>query len=132
MNTLKIVLPFPAANLNPNRRGGRSWQATADEKSEAVQIGKIATLEALEGKRPVIATPVKFSITFYCPDRRRRDIDNLLASLKPSLDGIANATGIDDSVIEEMQLIKRYDLSNPRVEVSIPVMPPFEGEFERK
>ena len=87
-------------------------------------MGKIATLDALKGKRPVIATPVKFSITFYCPDRRRRDIDNLLASLKPSLDGIAQATGIDDSVIEEMQLIKRYDLGNPRVEIDIPVMPP--------
>ena len=127
MNTLKIVLPFPAAALNPNRRSGRSWQATADEKAEAVQMGKIATLDALKGKRPVIATPVKFSITFYCPDRRRRDIDNLLASLKPSLDGIAQATGIDDSVIEEMQLIKRYDLSNPRVEIDIPVMPPLGG-----
>ena len=132
MNTLKIVLPFPAAALNPNRRSGRSWQATADEKAEAVQMGKIATLDALKGKRPVIATPVKFSITFYCPDRRRRDLDNLLASLKHGLDGIAHATGIDDSVIEEMQLIKRYDLSNPRVEVNIPVAPPFGGEFERE
>ena len=127
MTNLKITLPFPAAALNPNRRGGRSWQATAAEKAEAVQTGKIATLDALKGKRPVIATPVKFSITFYCPDRRRRDIDNLLASLKPSLDGIAQATGIDDSVIEEMQLIKRYDLSNPRVEIDIPVMPPLGG-----
>ena len=123
MTNLKITLPFPAANLNPNRRSGRSWQATAAEKSEAVQMGKIATLEALEGKRPVIATPVKFSITFYCPDHRRRDLDNLLASLKHGLDGIAHATGIDDSVIEEMQLIRRYDLSNPRVEIDIPVMP---------
>ena len=127
MTNLKITLPFPAANLNPNRRSGRSWQATAAEKSEAVQMGKIATLEALEGKRPVIATPVKFSITFYCPDHRRRDLDNLLASLKHGLDGIAHATGIDDSVIEEMQLIKRYDLSNPRVEIDIPVMPPLGG-----
>ena len=127
MTNLKITLPFPAAALNPNRRSGRSWQATADEKAEAVQMGKIATLDALKGKRPVIATPVKFSIAFYCPNHRRRDIDNLLASLKPSLDGIANATGIDDSVIEEMQLIKRYDLSNPRVEVNIPVMPPLGG-----
>ena len=122
---IKIILPFPAEKLNPNRRGGRSWQATADEKAEAVQVGKIATLDALKGKRPIIATPVKFSITFYCPDHRRRDIDNLLASLKPLLDGIANATGIDDSVIEEMQLIKRYDANNPRVEVDIPAMPSF-------
>lgn len=127
MNTLKIVLPFPAAALNPNRRGGRVWQSTVSCKTEALNTSYASTLEALGRERPIIATPVKFSITFYCPDRRRRDIDNLLASLKPSLDGIANATGIDDSVIEEMQLLKRYDLSNPRVEVNIPVMSPFEG-----
>jgi crossover junction endodeoxyribonuclease RusA len=127
MNTLKIVLPFPASKLNPNRRSGHSWQVTAAEKVEAWQAGKIATLKALDGKAFAVAAPVKFSITFYCPNRRRRDIDNLLASLKPSLDGIAHATGIDDSAIEEMQLVKRYDLSNPRVEVNIPVMPPFEG-----
>jgi crossover junction endodeoxyribonuclease RusA len=127
MNTLKIVLPFPASKLNPNRRSGHSWQVTAAEKAEAVQVGNIATLEALEGKRPIIATPVKFSITFYCPDRRRRDIDNLLASLKPSLDGIANATGIDDSAIEEMHIVRCFDNLHPRVEVVIPVMPPFGG-----
>lgn len=116
---IKIILPFPAAKLNPNRRSGHSWQVTAAEKVEAWQAGKIATLEALNGKRPAIAAPVKFSITFFCPNRRRRDLDNLLASLKPSLDGICNAVDIDDSAIEEMQLIKRYDANNPRVEVEI-------------
>lgn len=116
---IKIILPFPAAKLNPNRRSGHSWQVTAAEKVEAWQAGKIATLKALGGKRPAIAAPVKFSITFFCPNRRRRDLDNLLASLKPSLDGICNAVDIDDSAIEEMQLIKRYDANNQRVEVEI-------------
>lgn len=119
--TLKIILPFPAAVLNPNRRSGHSWQVTAAEKVEAWQAGKIATLKALDGKALAVAAPVKFSITFYCPNRRRRDLDNLLASLKPSLDGICNAIDIDDSAIEEMQLIKRYDANNPRVEVDVPL-----------
>lgn len=124
---IKIILPFPAAKLNPNRRSGHSWQVTAAEKVEAWQAGKIATLKALGGKAFAIAAPVKFSITFFCPNRRRRDLDNLLASLKPSLDGICNAVDIDDSAIEEMQLIKRYDAKNPRVEVDIPAMPSFGG-----
>ena len=122
---IKIILPFPAAKLNPNRRSGHSWQVTAAEKVEAWQAGKIATLKALGGKAFAIAAPIKFSITFFCPNRRRRDLDNLLASLKPSLDGICNAVDIDDSAIEEMQLIKRYDANNPRVEVYIPAMPSF-------
>lgn len=34
---------------------------------------------------------------FLPPDRRRRDMDNLLASCKGLLDGIADALGVDDS-----------------------------------
>lgn len=37
------------------------------------------------------------SITFYPPDRRKRDLDNMLASIKAGLDGLSDAIGIDDS-----------------------------------
>ena len=36
-------------------------------------------------------------IDFYPPDRRRRDDDGLLASMKAARDGIADALGVDDS-----------------------------------
>lgn len=39
---------------------------------------------------------MRVSITFCPPDRRRRDLDNMLAACKPLLDGIADATGVDD------------------------------------
>ena len=40
---------------------------------------------------------MRVSLTFVPPDRRRRDLDNLLASMKSGLDGLADAMGIDDS-----------------------------------
>lgn len=38
----------------------------------------------------------KIRLLFSPPDKRRRDIDNMLASMKASLDGIALAIGCDD------------------------------------
>jgi crossover junction endodeoxyribonuclease RusA len=37
------------------------------------------------------------SLVFSPPDKKRRDLDNMLASVKSALDGIADATGCDDS-----------------------------------
>jgi crossover junction endodeoxyribonuclease RusA len=36
------------------------------------------------------------TITFHPPDKRKRDIDNMLASIKSGLDGIADAIEVDD------------------------------------
>ena len=47
----------------------------------------------------VVGTPVslRIQVTFHPPNARRRDVDNLIASIKPHLDGISDAIGIDDS-----------------------------------
>jgi crossover junction endodeoxyribonuclease RusA len=41
--------------------------------------------------------PLRVTLKIYPPDKRRRDWDNIVASLKSGLDGIADALGIDDS-----------------------------------
>jgi crossover junction endodeoxyribonuclease RusA len=38
------------------------------------------------------------AITFYPPDRRRRDDDGIIGSFKAGRDGIADALGVDDHV----------------------------------
>lgn len=43
------------------------------------------------------ADSVHVCITFIPPDRRPRDLDNMLASIKSGLDGIADVIGVDDS-----------------------------------
>lgn len=37
------------------------------------------------------------AIQFCPPNRRKRDLDNMLASLKATLDGLSDAMGVDDS-----------------------------------
>ncbi|MBN9569001.1 MAG: endonuclease [Alphaproteobacteria bacterium] len=49
------------------------------------------------GVRRIEATALRVRITFHPPDRRHRDTDNMLASIKAGLDGVADVIGIDDS-----------------------------------
>jgi crossover junction endodeoxyribonuclease RusA len=36
-------------------------------------------------------------VYFYCPDKRVRDEDGLLSSMKPGIDGLADALKVNDS-----------------------------------
>jgi crossover junction endodeoxyribonuclease RusA len=40
---------------------------------------------------------VPLAITFHAPDKRRRDMDNAIAAMKPQLDGLADAMRVDDN-----------------------------------
>jgi crossover junction endodeoxyribonuclease RusA len=39
---------------------------------------------------------IPIEITFYPPDKRHRDADNMVASIKAGLDGIADALKVND------------------------------------
>ena len=60
-------------------------------KNEAYYLACLAGISKLD------VPALSVAITFFPPDRRHRDLDNMLASLKAALDGIALAVGIDDS-----------------------------------
>ena len=52
---------------------------------------------ALEAKLEVVADPkIKLEITFYPPDKRHRDADNMVAAIKSGLDGVADALRVND------------------------------------
>jgi crossover junction endodeoxyribonuclease RusA len=86
-----IRLSWPHRALSPNARIDRRAQtaprkaARAEGWAEAKRVGA------------VIAADAHIEVTFYPPDRKRRDLDNLLASIKPHLDGIAQAAKVDDA-----------------------------------
>lgn len=90
-----ITLPWPPSILWPNRHLGKHWAARQNAK-------KIARFQgfamAKEAKAPEIAPDrVPVSITVCPPNRRRFDLDGLHGALKPYMDGIAKALGVDDS-----------------------------------
>lgn len=89
-----VTLPYPPSSLSPNSRN--HWSVKAKAASKARADAKLACLAA--GIRGLGWGGMSVTIEFCAPDRRRRDLDNQLASLKPTLDGLADASGVDDSL----------------------------------
>lgn len=90
----EIVLPWPSRNLHPNTRV--HWAQRSKAAKRAREAGYLLACEA--GAKQAEHGPglLQVWIDGYPPDRRRRDADGLLSSLKPTLDGIADAMGTDD------------------------------------
>ena len=90
----EIVLPWPARELHPNARV--HWAVKRKHSRAAREAGYIAAIAA--GARDAEYGPGRLQVWIdgYACDRRRRDADGLLSSLKPALDGIADAMGTDD------------------------------------
>ena len=93
MKQYLIKLPWPPAILSPNARG--HWAAKA--KAAKKYRGDACYLAQAMGCRALDASGLSVAIYFHPPDNRRRDTDNMLSSVKSGLDGIADATGVDDS-----------------------------------
>lgn len=89
----ELALPWPARELHPNARvhwSKRAKHAKA-ERARAFILARqaFAGIEWPEGRLHVW-------IDGYARDRRPRDHDGFLSSLKPALDGIADAIGVND------------------------------------
>lgn len=91
----EIILPWPDRKLHPNSRC--HWS----QKSRAARAARrSAGLIAIGAGAPIAKFPegrLHVWIDGYPPDKRKRDHDGFLSSLKPSLDGIADALGVNDS-----------------------------------
>jgi crossover junction endodeoxyribonuclease RusA len=96
----KVVLPWPPKELSPNHKviskaGAMAKYRKQKEYKEACWIlCKAAKLTKPHDDR------IKVTVEFYQPDRHRRDQDNMVASIKYALDGVAAAIGVDDNVFD--------------------------------
>lgn len=100
-----IDLPWPDKVLSPNARTHWARKAKATKLARAL-AGWMVT-EAMGPIKPSWER-AKLAVEFCPPDRRRRDRDNLIASLKAATDGIADAIGIDDA-----RFIVTYSIGEP-------------------
>jgi crossover junction endodeoxyribonuclease RusA len=89
----KISLPWPPKGLSPNDR--RHRMAVAGKRRQYRADCAWSTIAA--NVRRIEASALRVRITFHPPDARARDLDNMLASIKSGLDGVADVIGIDDS-----------------------------------
>lgn len=117
---MRIDLPWPDPSLAPNRKNGRHWGAVHSAKGKRLADARLLTVQAMRstGYVPPEGT-LALSITFHAPDRRRRDLDNLLAAMKPDFDGISQALGIDDQLFEPLILRRGEPVKGGRVELEV-------------
>lgn len=91
----RIILPWPPKELSPNGRLHYQEVAKA-KKAYRATCGREARAQGLT---PMADSTERLSValTFFPPDRTRRDLDNCLARMKSGLDGLADVLGVDDS-----------------------------------
>jgi len=92
--TLTLELPWPPRQLSPNARN--HWATTA--KAKKAYRARCRAIAIAAGVRAVLAgkNRLEVALAFFPPDKRGRDWDNMLASMKSGLDGLADAAGLDD------------------------------------
>lgn len=115
-----VTLPWPDASLSPNRKNGNHWGSVNKTKGKRLADARALTLQAMMQARyipPKGALPLV--LTFVAPDKRRRDLDNLLASMKADLDGLSQALGVDDQVFEPITLRREYGSKHGCVRVEV-------------
>lgn len=87
-----ITFGWPSKDLSPNSRGHWSKKARAAKayRADCFYLTKEAGIVA-----PVDG-PIRLIVEFVPPDRRPRDLDNMLSSCKALFDGMAEALKVND------------------------------------
>lgn len=121
---LTITLPLPNASLSPNSR--KHWRV----KAKFTKLYRLlANIEAINSMLRANMHHAEWTFKwqsatvrchFYHRDSRRRDADNLLASMKAAFDGLADAGLVtNDSGFTHLPVLVAKDGKNPRVEITI-------------
>lgn len=96
---MKLELPWFDKILNPNARP--HWTKKAKAKSAQFEVGRF---EASRTHKPTLALNYALKILFYPPDKRNRDLDNCLSSIKSGLDGIACGWQVNDKLFKPITI----------------------------
>lgn len=93
-----IKLPFPDASLFPNRKNGKHWTVTSAAKDAQKHDAYLLTKLAMKAQASNFGEAnIPLSLVYLTPDKRKRDLDNMLAASKALIDGMAQALGVDDA-----------------------------------
>lgn len=90
----EITLPWPPKALSPNVRvhWGEKSKYTKAYRMEGFAAAHQAGWKGYKGEGEI-----HLSLEFYTPSKRHHDQDNMIASIKAGLDGIAQSMGVNDS-----------------------------------
>lgn len=93
MRRAKLTLPWPPSVNHIWRRGRRGTFLS----EEALAFRKVVWVEWVKAGKPRFSSGVRVLVVANPPDRRRRDLDNLLKSL---LDALVSCGCIEDDSLE--------------------------------
>ena len=105
MTVVTLTLPLPPRQLSPNFRP-RFWKEKADAVREYRFNTKVLGLKRRQevGLAAPLTPPVTADILFVVKDARRRDLDNLLSSLKAGFDGMVDARLLEDDSSAKLRI----------------------------
>lgn len=111
---LIVRLPFPDPALMPNRKNGKHWSSTHAVKVASKTQAWACTKDAMRKAGPQEWKEcIPLSLIFVMPDNRHRDLDNLLASSKNAIDGMAEALGVNDRRFKPIMIDSIAGHKNP-------------------
>ena len=96
---------LPDRDLSPNKR--LHYMTLAQVKNIAKEETYLRVLE--QGRPRVPMDKTHITITWVAKDKRRRDIDNLFASMKSSIDGLVASGLIADDSADHVTYSLRYE-----------------------
>tara|TARA_R100001086_G_scaffold23425_3_gene11124 strand:+ start:773 stop:1126 length:354 start_codon:yes stop_codon:yes gene_type:complete len=96
---------LPARDLSPNKR--LHYMALYQAKREAKDEAMALVLQQGRPKTPYGKAHV--TITWIAKDKRRRDTDNLFASMKPYIDGLVDSGLLTDDDAMHVSYTLRYE-----------------------
>lgn len=121
---MKIVLPWPNPKVFPNAKRGKHWSFYRKAEKSDREAGNYLTMSQLSlGIRDVRAmlgsmAYVPLCISFYPPDRRKRDDDGMIGALKHLRDGMCDALNIDDAKLRPTYVFHSAEKPG-RIEVTL-------------
>lgn len=117
---LVIELPLPPKELSPNARV--HWARKAKRTRAYRDEANLRTRAASVHLRKLPWPRATAHLTFYWPDKRRRDVRNAEHAMKAAYDGIVDAGVIPDDDANTLRHIPtdfELDATNPRVVVEL-------------
>jgi len=119
-SVIHLDLPYPPSVNHYYRHVG---PRTLISREGRMYRERVAAVVTADGVRP-LRGPIEVRIVVHPPDRRRRDLDNVLKSLLDALEH-AGAYRDDDQVVR-LRAEKRHPTAGGRVIVTLLAVPPCE------
>ena len=99
-------IPWFPKELRANTRSDRRWTGSVRKKykQDCYFLAKGKDLDC-----------DSITIIFYPPDKRKRDLDNCLSSIKYGIDGVCEAVGIDDYQFVKKLIVRGDPVSGGKI-----------------